>query len=181
MKKHIISINSKEIQKKVESYLNVDCVLEKAALLKEIKSNTGLAYIDLEGYLYEEKRTLIRINSINNLIPELLEMLKMERISKIIAYKLANLSIDEQFDYYLEFYEKSETRIAKMRKANINIHILDDKNIVSGIKSRKIHQSNLEGRLTWKDFLIIQQHLEDKQDITKSQHPINSNKIYNTN
>ena len=158
MKTKLLSINSLEIQKKIEVYLNSDCVLEKAALLLEIKTKTSLCYIDLEGYLYDEKRTLIRINSMNKLIPEILELVKTNVITKIIAYELANLSADDQFEFYLLIYELSETKKVNARKL---------KRISGGIGSfrpipnNSILKFQLEGRLSGKDFGLIKGQFKD--------------------
>ncbi|MGN4128090.1 hypothetical protein ACMGD3_24250 [Lysinibacillus sphaericus] len=84
----------------VEEYLNEDCVLKKSELLVFIKRNTTLTFYDLEFILFESWRTLIRVQNIHNLIPELKEMYKFREITKPIAYALATLDQEEQINYY---------------------------------------------------------------------------------
>lgn len=116
-------IFSEQVQTKIQMYVEEDCVLNKAKLLQEIKRITGLCYVDLEGYLYEERRTLIRINRINNLVPCLRQMLKEGKISKIIAYDLATKEPAEQYEYYellLSYLEiKQNQRKKKYDRKNI--------------------------------------------------------------
>lgn len=148
-----------EIKNKIDIYVNSDCLLEKAALLREIKTKTNMCYIDLEGYLYDERRTLIRINSINSLIPEILDLLRTNVITKIIAYELTNLSADDQFEYYLLIYELSELKKVGARRSK------QQKVDISTFKPSPTHQFHSAGRLSGKDFVFIKQSFYEKESI----------------
>lgn len=89
-----------KVLSQVEAYLNEDCVLKKSELLVFIRKNTTLTFYELEFILFESWRTLIRVQNIHNLIPELKEMYSFREITKPIAYALASLDQDEQRNYY---------------------------------------------------------------------------------
>lgn len=89
----------------VKEYLNEDCVLRKSELLVFIRTNTTLTFYELEYILFESWRTLIRVQNIYNLIPELKEMYRFREITKPIAYALATLEQEEQKHYYIILQE----------------------------------------------------------------------------
>jgi hypothetical protein len=156
MSKNILSVKSVEIQELITLYINSECILEKASLLWQIRDKTRMGYIDLEEHLFNERRTLIRINSLNNLIPEILELLRTNVISKIIAYQLGNLSADDQFEYFLLINDLSEMK--KFAKANP--HLFKDK--TSLYKSIPIPKSNA---ISGGDFLEMQKRFCDKEQL----------------
>lgn len=160
MKSKVLSIETTEIQEKISQFIESDCVLEKAALLFTIKAQTKMCYIDLEGYLFCERRTLIRINSLNNLIPEILELIKTNVITKIIAYELASLSTNDQFEYFLLIHELSELKKIEARKSQRSIKKRDASQSITN-KSRS--QSLKYGALTGTDYNTVKTQFHEKE------------------
>lgn len=150
-----------EIKEKIKSYIEATCVFEKAELLQDIKNETGLTYFDLELELFETRRTLIRINSMNNLVPCLRDLVKKNIITRIIAYELANKEPSEQYEFYEMIQEVME--LNRLIELQVKTH---DPTSKKARKRKKIIST--QPKLSWEDFSLIKELKGKKEEITET-------------
>ncbi|MEK5217744.1 hypothetical protein [Psychrobacillus sp. FSL H8-0487] len=97
---HIREINDPTILSEIKLFNQTDCVIGRAAILKNIKETSDYTYEELSTELFENKRQLIRIIKLNNLIGELKVLTQKRLISKVAAYEISSFSKEKQKEYY---------------------------------------------------------------------------------
>lgn len=84
----------------INEYLASECLFKKSELIEIIREKTGLHLTELEYFLYESWRTMIRLQKLKSLIPELKNMYIKKQIAVEIIYTASNLTVEEQYDIY---------------------------------------------------------------------------------
>lgn len=102
---HIRVITDSNIISEIQLFNNNECIIERASILKKIKEESDYTYEELSVELFENKRQLIRINKLNNLIKELKYLTKQRLISKTTAYEISSFTEEKQKEYY-QFIQK---------------------------------------------------------------------------
>lgn len=98
---HIREINDPTILSEIRLFNQTDCIIGRAVILKNIKEVSDYTYEELSAELFENKRQLIRIIKLNNLIRELKVLIQKRLISKVAAYEISSFSKEKQKEYYL--------------------------------------------------------------------------------
>lgn len=129
-----------------QEYINLDCLVEKAVLLKKIREETGLPYVILELDLYEDSRTLKRVYKINDLIPQYQQLLKNKKLPKVVAYHISSLSIEKQEEIYALFKDrliswKTRDVLSNLKTVETNTYM--DNNILMN-KLLEKHETEME-------------------------------------
>lgn len=96
----------KSMDSYINTYLNTDCLIEKAEIAQELRIEFSINYQDLADLLFETERSLYRIMALNRLIPELKELLIKKKLKKLKAYALSSKSSNEQLALYYSYREE---------------------------------------------------------------------------
>lgn len=97
---HIREIKDPIILSDIKLFNQTDCIIGRAAILNKIKNSSDYTYEELALELFENKRQLIRIIKLNNLIEDLKSLTKRGLISKVAAYEISSFSRERQKEYY---------------------------------------------------------------------------------